>query len=274
MTNNELLEASLLDILFEGRNKEYGAYALRRGYNRRMILSLAMGLSLIAFFILLSSFSHRKVDGKKMREISEDGLVIMTIPPTETIKPPTVVKPPVLPKAVIQKVAAIVNTTPRIVPDILVTQTIVPENSELDDRKPGTETTEGVPATGTNGGGEQSGSGNEVKSAKAVEPEVLLPSSSPEFPGGPEALKKFLGRNLNPPEELEAGEKKMVRVRFMVDKDGSVSMVNIETSGGDAFDKEVIRVCKKMPKWRPAIQNGRPATMSYVLPVTFITQEP
>jgi len=198
--------------------------------------------------------------------------VIVTIDPFPTIDPP-VVKPPVLPKAEIEKVATAASTTPRIVPDILVPQTLVPENSELDNRKPGPETTEGVAATGTNGA-EQAGGGNEVESTKPVEPEVLLPSSSPEFPGGPEALKKFLGRNLNPPEELEAGEKKMVRVRFMVDKDGSVSMVNIETSGGDAFDKEVIRVCKKMPKWRPAIQNGRPATMSYVLPVTFITQEP
>jgi periplasmic protein TonB len=273
MTNNELLEASLLDILFEGRNKEYGAYALRRGYNQRMILSLGMGLSLIVLFILLSSFSHKKDSSKK---IAQEGghTVTVIIPPIETIKPPDAVKPPVLPKAVIEKVATVINTIPRIVDDALVKQTLVPENSDMDELQPGLKATDGALATGTNGGGVQSGSGGEEVSAKPVEPEVLLPSSSPEFPGGPEALKKFLGRNLNTPEELEAGERKMVRVRFVVDKDGSVSMVNIETSGGDAFDKEVIRVCKKMPKWRPAIQNGRPATMSYVLPVTFITEEP
>jgi len=98
----------------------------------------------------------------------------------------------------------------------------------------------------------------------------IIPNSNPEFPGGQEALLKFLSRHLDTPGELESGEKKMVRARFKVDVDGSVSLVEIVQTGGSLFDKEVIRVCKKMPGWKPAIQNGEAVPTSYVLPVTFI----
>jgi protein TonB len=97
-----------------------------------------------------------------------------------------------------------------------------------------------------------------------------LTNSNPEFPGGQEALMKFLFRHLNTPAELENDEKRMVKARFKVNPDGSVSLVEIVQSAGELFDKEVIRVCKKMPRWKPAIQNGVAVPMSYLLPVTFI----
>jgi protein TonB len=59
----------------------------------------------------------------------------------------------------------------------------------------------------------------------------------------------------------------------MVAKDGTISTIEIVASGGNEYDKEVMRVCRKMPRWKPAIQNGEPATMSYVLPVTFMGLE-
>jgi protein TonB len=92
----------------------------------------------------------------------------------------------------------------------------------------------------------------------------------PEFPGGAEALKKFLGRYLATPAQLEDGEKKVVKIKFKVDKDGSVNTFEIVSSGGFEFDNEVVRVCKKMPRWIPAIQNGINVPVNYVLPVTFI----
>jgi protein TonB len=83
-------------------------------------------------------------------------------------------------------------------------------------------------------------------------------------------MKKFIARYLNTPEQLEDGEKKVVKIRFKVDKDGAVNTFEIVTSGGDLFDSEVLRVCKKMPRWTPAIQNGINVPVSYVLPITFI----
>jgi periplasmic protein TonB len=113
-----------------------------------------------------------------------------------------------------------------------------------------------------------SSDGQDKEGIPASQP--ILRNSSPEFPGGQEALMKFLSRNLDTPDELESGDKKMVRARFKVDVDGRVSLVEIVQTGGALFDKEVIRVCKKMPRWKPAIQNGEAVPMSYVLPVTFL----
>ena len=95
----------------------------------------------------------------------------------------------------------------------------------------------------------------------------------PAFPGGQEALKQFLARNLNTPEDLQNGEKKVVKIKFQVDKDGSVTTFEIVTSGGNVFDREVVRVCKKMPRWTPALQNGINVPVNYILPVTFIGVE-
>ncbi len=100
-----------------------------------------------------------------------------------------------------------------------------------------------------------------------------LPDCNPEFPGGNDALMKFLSRHLNIPAELEADEKRMVKASFKVSGDGLVTWVEIVQSGGELFDKEVIRVCKRMPKWKPAIQNGIAVPVSYVLPVTFIRMD-
>jgi protein TonB len=65
----------------------------------------------------------------------------------------------------------------------------------------------------------------------------------------------------------------MVQIRFKVDKDGVVSDLEISRSGGSEFDREVIRVCKKMPRWKPAVQNGFNVPVNYMLPVTFIGAE-
>jgi len=86
-------------------------------------------------------------------------------------------------------------------------------------------------------------------------------------------LKKFLARNLVSPDNLDRGDLKTVRVRFIVDKDGSVSSLEILNSGGDDFDDEVVRVCRRMPKWIPALQNGMNVPVSYILPVTFMGSE-
>jgi protein TonB len=72
---------------------------------------------------------------------------------------------------------------------------------------------------------------------------------------------------------LEAGQKRSVLVRFSVSEDGSVTQFEIVQSGGEAFDREVLRVLRKMPRWKPAIQNGRPVSVLFTQPVTFVAME-
>lgn len=121
-------------------------------------------------------------------------------------------------------------------------------------------------APGGNGtkGGEING--NEGESFISVE-------RQPEFPGGMQAWIAFLSRHLQTPDNLEPGERKAVLVSFVVDKDGSVTGFRVVQSGGRRFDDEVIRVLRKMPKWKPAIQNGHPVALSYTQPVTFVGVE-
>jgi TonB family protein len=114
------------------------------------------------------------------------------------------------------------------------------------------------------------GTGNEpVKTGTGFSPGY----SDPEYPGGQQALSRFLSQNLVTPGNLEPGEKKIIKLRFKVDKDGFVTGFEIDRSGGLQYDSEVIRVCKKMQSWKPATQNGVAVPVSYVLPVTFIGAE-
>jgi TonB family protein len=94
---------------------------------------------------------------------------------------------------------------------------------------------------------------------------------SASFPGGQDALLKFLKNNLVwPKNELDIGEKKVVVVRFLINPDGSAANIKITQPGGTNFDKEVIRVLKLMPKWEPQISNGIPVTVSVTQPITFV----
>jgi protein TonB len=108
------------------------------------------------------------------------------------------------------------------------------------------------------------------KPAEVIEPTAPLVKAEvmPEFPGGMEAFKKFMLRNLRQP-DLNEGEKIIVRVQFVVDADGSIKNMHILQSGG-GLDNEVIRVVAKMPKWKPGIQNGRFVAVYFTLPVTFM----
>jgi protein TonB len=83
----------------------------------------------------------------------------------------------------------------------------------------------------------------------------------------------FLQRNLNAPSGLEPGEKKTVSIRFFVSVDGEITDFEVIQSAGRAFDNEVIRVLKKMPRWKPAIQNGQPIARAFTQPVTFVGME-
>ncbi|MCX6318061.1 MAG: energy transducer TonB [Bacteroidetes bacterium] len=279
MTHKEIAQARLLDILFENRNKEYGAYALRQGYNKRMLIALGAGVSVIALFVLFKSFSGSSTAGSNEPERKAMVIREYVMPPDkpkepekpkETPKPKTPVKAQAIPK-----VATVQFTSPPKITDNV--KNPMPPVDVLPDKKIGTINTPGTPDSGLakipvrvpeNGGGTGKNAG-----PSQPEPAFTVQEKDPEFPGGPEALKKFLSRYLNTPSELESGETKVVRVRFKVDKDGSVNAFEIMTSGGGEFDNEVLRVCKKMPRWIPAIQNGTHVPVSYVLPVTFIGLE-
>lgn len=89
----------------------------------------------------------------------------------------------------------------------------------------------------------------------------------PEYPGGNDSLLKFINYNLkNPLEETVQG---IVKVLFIVEKDGSLTNIKIAKSLGEAYDNEAIRVVKLMPKWIPGKENGNPMSVKVLLPIKF-----
>ena len=109
-----------------------------------------------------------------------------------------------------------------------------------------------------------------VEEAVAEEEIFTIVEQMPSFPGGDEALFKFLGKNINYPQmAADAGITGMVYVTFVVEKDGSVADARILKGIGGGCDEEALRVVKQMPKWSPGKQRGKSVKVQYNLPVRF-----
>jgi protein TonB len=266
MTSHEILKSSLLDILFENRNKQYGAYALRKFYTNRMGTALAISCSSVLLLLfLMPSSSSSSID----LSLPEDKTIIVStvdLPKEEVVPPPVQAQPPAA-----KPIAQVDYQDFVVVPDNQADPSL-PTIDDIRDAAISNTTVDGVPdnnqpvPTNTNEG---NGASTAVQNTEPAPPIFDPIEKQPEFPGGVEAWRNFLSRYLQAPDELAAGERRTVQVRFMVSASGEVTSFEIVQSAGTSFDREVLRVLKKMPKWTPAIQNGHQIAVSFVQPVTF-----
>ncbi len=273
MRPDMILQSDILDILFEGRNKDYGAYSLRKDYNRRLFK--AMGGTLLLVLLFIGGYYWAGKMGKEpvfMPPTAETAVILNVVeaPKPEELKPPQE-----LPK----KVATIKSVVPVIVPDNVAADP-PPSIDELEKETAaiGTKTTEGETPIGPvspTPAAETAGTGT-APAAPVVEEDKVLPVAEkmPEFPGGQEALRRFLGRNLRVPEEaLEVGQRVKVPVRFIVSKDGQLSGVEFMATADEAFKKEIMRVVAKMPRWIPGSQGGKTVSVYCMIPIIFEVSE-
>lgn len=268
MTPNDITRSSLLDLLFEHRNKQYGAYVLRKYYDNRLSLSIGiMLLAVLLTLVLLQVLGARPGAGEPL--LGKATELILQKAPTTT--QPKVPEPPKAHPAG-RQVAAIKSTNQI---EFTRDQNTVPDLHALAGNAIGTTTVAGAtPGDGPTPPG--TGTAPEVQSTPpppAPAPEVELPSAPPSFPGGMKAWADYLSRNLQPSSDMQPGEKRSVLVRFWVGEDGVVGRFEVLQSGGPAFDNEVIRVLKRMPNWKPALQRGHAVATSFVQPVTFQAPE-
>jgi periplasmic protein TonB len=271
MTNKEILQANLLDIIFENRNKEYGAYALRNGYDKRLLKALGIGLGLVLLLVLVNFLKIANA-GPMINDRGSEGATITPVEftPEKKVEP----EKPVTKSKAVEKIETIQNTTIKIVPNDKVDNP-VPSNTELDGKLTSTETSSGEPYTNQINGDPAPANNGNGEEIKPVEPEktIIIREQAPEYPGGTAALIEFMKRNLVTPSDLDIGDKKVVKVKFVVGKDGVISDITIIESPGKDYDREVSRVVKKMPRWKPGIQNDINVAVAYVLPVTFMGVE-
>lgn len=271
MNKELILKSDVLDIVFEHRNKAYGAYNLRKFYNNRLVKSLGLMLTSVVFLSAFSFLPKQKaVETKEeipytwaniLPEKKEAPEKKEEPKPKEQVKPPTQapaqqftnpvivdIKLLVKPLENLDSLALISNTTTKAKPgEVPIVRP--PEPPVL----PG----DGPPVT--------------VVPAKvdAVTPTEFA-EVMPSYPGGMDALRKFLQRNLTNPRDMEEGEMVSVKVRFVVNYEGKLqSFVTVE-DGGAEFNNEVVRVLRKMPEWIPGKTKGQNVSVYYTIPVKFV----
>lgn len=270
MEPQAILSADPLDILFENRNKLYGAYPLRKYYTRRLYLSLFLIFSLISVILLIYLHFYTEPVLKKMMEIKD--VYIGSIVPLPPGKPLSQANR----KASRKLANTVVVTPPLIVPNARNVKPIA-SVEEIKNADVGLKTITGdrVEGQSQDNGTLGQGTASEIEDPVKVKPEILRWAEvMPEFPGGMEALKRFLLKNLRMPENaLEEGAQVKVVARFVVGIDGKVSGIEITQEADAPFNNEVRRVIRKMPDWIPGSQNHHHVAVYFTLPVNFISSE-
>lgn len=265
----DILYADNLDLLFENRNKSYGAYPLRKYYARRLFSAMGTVLGMVLIFSCAILFFKTK-EGISGRILSLPDTYL-----TSAILEPPVIKEPVMARsaAPVKHVAVVVFTNPLIVQNQPVPKPMAGVD-ELKESAIGIHAEAGLTPTGNpdERGGLSVGVGNGVADSIEKTPEIYdHVQVMPEFPGGLEALKRFLLKNLRMPDTgLDPGSQVRVIAKFVVGPDGKVSGIKMIQSGGRVYDEEVQRVISKMPDWKPGIQNRKKVSVYFNLPVNFM----
>ena len=279
----DLYDPKWVDMVFAGKNKEYGAYQLRKGTSGRNIKSL---LILVIAAALVGGFLAWKVIEQKQAEEQQAYMEAMELAKLqEQAKKEEKKKPEkVQPKIEAKKEIPVARETQKFTAPVIKKDELVKEENQvkqmdkLDDKVAvGTENKEGV----------KDRTVEAVRSEIAVaapppppapKPEVAtkvfdVVEEMPSFPGGSAALMSYLSSNTKyPVVAQENGVQGRVIVSFVVERDGSISDVKVARSVDPSLDREAQRVVKSMPKWKPGKQNGSAVRVKYTVPVVFRLQ--
>lgn len=272
MEANKILQADMLDLLFDGRNKDYGAYELRKKYDMRMATALgitgALLLAIIGGSVMAKSFKGSTVNSTStIHEVVIDNVKEK---PMETPPPP----PP--PKTQQPQVASVRLTTPVIKPNEEV-KTEMPPIEEQVDKKIGLVTQDGILDDGTTTMPTVDNNKGVVEEPK-FNPEDKFEKVEIGATVDYKQWKRHLETQLQPFME-EASSQGMapgqytVQVRFLVERDGSITEVHALNDPGYGLAKGAEDVVRKGPKWNPGEQNGRKVRSYHTQPITFIVPE-
>lgn len=277
MSKIDLISSDWVDLVFEGRNKAYGAYRLRKSTTKRNILAMvAVVLLLIVAFIILTvkNFVDEQRAKVAMTQVAELTNYDQPKKKAEVKQKKVEVEP----ERVVERVKSSIKFT---APVIKKDEEVKPdEELKTQDELMSTKTAIGT--FDVKGNDDANGEILKVKEVIA-EPEPPkheeenkvfdIVEQQPLFPGGPAALMKYLSENTKyPVVAQENGVQGRVTVQFVVEKDGSISDVHVLRGVDPSLDKEAVRVVKSMPRWTPGKQNGITVRVNYRVPVLFRLQ--
>ena len=273
MEINKILTADILDIIFDGKNKQYGAYELRKTYNSRLTKAIIITVSLVLlalFGTILSDFiaKNSKVEievlDTQMAEVKQND----TPPPPPPPPPP---KPPPPPE-----INQVKFTPPKIVKDEEVKEDEKIEEIK-EDQVISTKTVESDNKNQIVAPVEDKGT-QIVEAPKENDEDKIFTKveNEAQFPGGQAAWVRYLQKNLNANTPVDNGAPSgtfQVIVKFIVSKDGTISDVQAESKHGFGMEAEAVKIIKRGPKWSPALQNGRNVNAYRRQPITFVVEE-
>nr|WP_314867593.1 energy transducer TonB [uncultured Flavobacterium sp.] len=254
-----------LDIVFEGKNKAYGAYDLRKKNTKTTVKALIIGAVVFSVAVAAPLIMSLLPDSSSDDESLDTKIVTMKLPPKKE-EPKKDLPPPPPPPPKVDQVKFV---KPVVAKAEEVTEE-PPKITEIKDKKLGNETIKGDPDAELtvepvgNGPAAVVEEDNTVYNTAGIE-------VKPDFPGGMEKFYKFVGNNYQTPEE--EGLKGKVYVTFVVEKDGSLTDIKVIRDIGFGTGKEAIRVLNKCPRWTPGEQNGKKVRVLYSLPITIQSAE-
>ena len=272
------------DLVFEGKNKDFGAYVIRtestKRHNKAVIYTI-IGAFLFALLAWGLAKANAYLEEKRLKEQAQQEEVLIDMsqeaeepePEQERLEQP---KPEVLPEEVLKSVKVtelqIVEDDKVKKEDEIKTQDELKETETAFGQKDNEKGTEDRNVTHTLK--EEVVVEKPVEKPKEVKEEVFRSvEQMPQFPGGEQALMKYLQSHINyPPMAAENNVQGKVVVQFVVDKTGKVGEVKVVRSVDKDLDREAVRVCKSLPKFTPGRQNGQAVSVWYTLPVTFKLQ--
>ena len=277
MNSNMILKSDILDIIFEKRNKVYGAYTLRKFYPDRLKLSLVLMFIAVLVFSGFTLIPDKKSSTERLVYMPpEPGWREIDETPEEPEKKKEAPKPETKPAAkatpanekaftknivVVAKGVKTDSIATLLPTDVISTKTVFSSNPGKPQVAPVKDETAG-------------GTGKApVAIDKTTPQDGEAVDVMPAYPGGMEALRRFLQKHLEAPEELENGQQVSVRVKFVVDYTGKLKSFVTVLDGGEAYNNEVVRVLKKMPDWIPGKTRGENVSVYYVIPVKFESPE-
>jgi protein TonB len=262
MSRLSIYETSWIDLVFENRNKEYGAYQLRRDSSKTTVTAFFFGILLIATFGAIFALSNA----------FGNPTVVQTNP---IIDEPIIVTPyhvqPVTPKTPVNTGQAKAPQEPKVLQPMVVSATpdviaTIPTNQDVIESHPSSSGTEGGTGINTTTGTIDSPT-LPIDDGKTINSTTEL-DKLPEFPGGINKFYTYVGNNFEKP-EIDAVNSLKIYVAFVIEKDGSMTDIKVLRDPGYGLGREAVRVLKSLrTKWSPGMIGSKPVRTSYNLPIT------
>ena len=277
MAKIDLISRDWTEMVFEGRNKEYGAYRLRKNAGKRNLYSLiTIFIAALAIWGGISLVKFVESRTKSVAQTSVAELSALNQPKKKAeVKQQKKVKLE-QPEKVVERVKSSVKFT---APVIKNDNEVKPED-ELKTQDELMSTKTAIGALDVKGNDDANGEVLKIKEAVAQpepKPEVEkvfdVVEQMPSFPGGPSALMEWLSNNVKyPVVAQDNGVQGRGVVSFVVERDGSITDVKVVRGVDPSLDREASRVVRAMPRWIPGKQNGSAVRVKYNVPVAFRLQ--